>query len=551
MICLGLTIVALGSMLQTFGLTRDDAELPFNIDECSADNLDSGCSLGSSKSHRAASSSLMQSHRESRVIDHSQQALSEAGQQVLPSFVEVQHEIQGNSTKRVKKKPGSMARVLLSEMEGLIKSKGTIGLNPEEKTHVYEIEDLIDSDILPAIFEGHRETLRELQELYDAILDCQTEVSQGIEVTQTIERETTKYKEEHKECRQWEEVIWKKWKEVCNEWYEFKETIKEPTWPPEVEALPDAWLDWLKESSEYYCPLSEIVKEKKRDCDWVYKNYTHVHEECDTDQVEWEEHFCTLRTKVTQVCVTYDSCYDKAVERYRDRVEELKQIIEDRKEELEAVEKVKCLWESWEMSKDPCTVNETLVEVCYELPVNTTNITVIWPEIPEPLPCDIDAITPYPCQDEWEELWYNTLDLEKEIIDGIKENCHACLDDNGNTLPPVQEAAGALLSTSSGSQMLTCAAHDGTYASYQCGSQAHALERCHKEGLKLCSKDELADHIGDACAFMYTTSSKKTGYMVSSNKPSCGASTPAGELIEKSSTFNGAGMFNAACCLKH
>jgi len=324
--------------------------------------------------------------------------------------------------------PDSMGHLLLGEMEGLVKKKGKLGLNPEEKHTVYEIEDLMDMDILPTIFAAHKESLDELQELYDMIITCQTEVSTELEIIQDMQEWSIKHEESHKECRLTEYVWWTLYKKECTEYTVYKRTIKEPEAPPHAKAPTDDWIDWLKENDAYYCPLYEVIKEQWEECTEARQNWTKVHEECTETQTEWEQHFCTMRTKALEVCKSYNECYDSAVTRYNERAAALKILMQERIDEFTSATKVECIWEAWEWSEDPCVINETLVETCYETEPNVTNITVIWPEIPEPLPCDVDFVDPYPCEEGWYDAWYNTLDISQEMLGHVRDNCHACVN---------------------------------------------------------------------------------------------------------------------------
>ena len=50
--------------------------------------------------------------------------------------------------------------------------------------------------------------------------------------------------------------------------------------------------------------------------------------------------------------------------RFNKRVADLTGLEEDQKAELEAVQRLDCLWEAWNYSSDPCIVNITMVKRC-------------------------------------------------------------------------------------------------------------------------------------------------------------------------------------------
>jgi len=223
------------------------------------------CSPNSTDWQGIAARNLVQQHgrvsqRETRVSEISGQG---ALDHIIPSLKLLKNASALNNRHGVYygNGPDSMGRLLLSEMEGLVKKKGKLGLNPEEKHTVYEIEDLMDMDILPTIFAAHKESLDELQELYEMIITCQTEVSTELDVVQDMQTWSIKHEESHRECRLIEYVWWKEYKKECTEYEVYKTTIKEPKFPPHAHGPVDEWIDWLKEHDAYYCPLYEIIKD--------------------------------------------------------------------------------------------------------------------------------------------------------------------------------------------------------------------------------------------------------------------------------------------------
>lgn len=82
---------------------------------------------------------------------------------------------------------------------------------------------------------------------------------------------------------------------------------------------------------------------------------------------------------------------------------------------------------------------------------------------------------------------------------------------------------------------------------YRCASQTQATARCQREGLLLCSKEEVSTKIGPVCAYMWTSSSSTHGYYLGSGSAGCGTS---GQLHGSTSSYNGKGLFNAACCVQ-
>merc|ERR550539_1475669 len=80
---------------------------------------------------------------------------------------------------------------------------------------------------------------------------------------------------------------------------------------------------------------------------------------------------------------------------------------------------------------------------------------------------------------------------------------------------------------------------------YQCASQSEARQVCESNGLKLCSQQALVDYGRQVCAYMYTSSSTTQGMYVGFGTQGCGK---ADQLMKTPESYNGVGMFDAACC---
>merc|ERR1719265_572382 len=97
------------------------------------------------------------------------------------------------------------AHILLSEMEGLIQSKGKTGIDPEEQDHIQQIRDAIDAIIIPGIQDEVADMVDEIEALYNAILQCQATFKIDYEATMELEKGVNEWKESHVECREKEE----------------------------------------------------------------------------------------------------------------------------------------------------------------------------------------------------------------------------------------------------------------------------------------------------------------------------------------------------------
>jgi len=93
-------------------------------------------------------------------------------------------------------------------------------------------------------------------------------------------------------------------------------------------------------------------------------------------------------------------------------------------------------------------------------------------------------------------------------------------------------------------QMLKCNGADH----YQCASQDEAQQRCAEIGLNLCPVADIERHIGRVCAYMWTSDSTTTGYLIGNGLNGCGGASNNGNMLSASASYGGVAMFNAACC---
>merc|ERR1719287_375568 len=110
------------------------------------------------------------------------------------------------------------------------------------------------------------------------IINCQTEMSNEIDVVTDMSEWSTKQSEHHQECREAEYAWWTEFDKECTEYEEFKHSIREPERPPTAGASADDWVNWLKEEGDYYCPLGEVIKEQWEECNETEQNWTKTKE---------------------------------------------------------------------------------------------------------------------------------------------------------------------------------------------------------------------------------------------------------------------------------
>jgi len=108
------------------------------------------------------------------------------------------------------------------------------------------------------------------------------------------------------------------------------------------------------------------------------------------------------------------------------RIKELE--LELQKEYIAAV-RIECLWDAWDLAETPCLVDEDKVDECFDMPINLTNYTIIYPEIPDPhdITDDENPFTDdHPCTGDFIEKHYGHLDIDEDTFAKMKKDCKAC-----------------------------------------------------------------------------------------------------------------------------
>ncbi|KAL9139500.1 putative conserved tandem carbohydrate binding domain [Amphidinium carterae] len=325
--------------------------------------------------------------------------------------------------------------MLMQKMQRFISTKGqgTGGLTPAEKAaEVAEIRQILSMDIMPSLLAEAADAQQLIDRYYQDVLDCQVEVTTGLEVNRQMWLSTQTKQKIIEECVEEEVVVIIEEKEVCKKYTETRQTLRPPELPPHLDPEDNSQaFKWLKEMSDRFCQITETVTHEWEECETIRENETQLIEICTERQHEYEEEICGWKAELVETCTAFMSCWDDAIKAYNDHVSTLVNLQEDWEGEMEAVDKLDCLWYVWNLSSDPCEPNMTMVYECEEIPVDTTNVTLIVYEIPDPRSCPppddgVDVEQPLPCSDEFMNLHYAYAGLPHEQFEKMKADCHKC-----------------------------------------------------------------------------------------------------------------------------
>mmetsp|Transcript_59284 Transcript_59284/g.109559 ORF Transcript_59284/g.109559 Transcript_59284/m.109559 type:complete len:386 (+) Transcript_59284:93-1250(+) len=340
---------------------------------------------------------------------------------------EVAVDANGRSRKR--------ARTMLTQLQAMSDKKEKMGLVPSEMAEAEEVRAALINNILPAILEQADDKQQDLDELFQDILDCQMEVSKGLHVTVQLETSVHKWEETVTDCVDEEVVVVGDKVEVCEKFTEMKSELRYPTDFPTLTALPEEVEEYLRTMHEYFCGFWHTYEHAWEDCRMEQHNTTNTTEVCTDSQHEFEKAICEATITRKRTCTLYDSCYAAAVQKYEAKVNEIKEHLADLEEEYEASTKILCLWDAWQLSCSPCTVDNTKVELCWEEHVNISMVNITFDDVPPPIECPTEMpeleAADTPCTDEFIQKHYAPHAAQDDVLQRMQTSCMACfgLDD--------------------------------------------------------------------------------------------------------------------------
>jgi len=324
----------------------------------------------------------------------------------------------------------SRAKAMLTQLQSMSDKKEKMGLVPSEMAEAEEVKAALVNNILPAILQAADDRQADLDELFQAILDCQMDVSKDLHVVVDLESKVHTWEENLTHCVEEETLVVGDKVTVCEEFSTLKRELRFPTDFPEQTALPEQVESYLRTMHEYFCGLWHEYEHKWEECYIDQKNTTNITEVCTVTQEEFEKVICTAKIERTRTCTTYDTCYELAVAKYNAKVQEIKDHLADLMEEYEAAVKILCLWDAWQLSCSPCTVDEKRVELCWAQQTNVTLVNITYEDPPPPIECPMDLPEQLPedtpCTDAFIAKHYAPWAAEDEVLQRMTTNCHEC-----------------------------------------------------------------------------------------------------------------------------
>jgi hypothetical protein len=167
----------------------------------------------------------------------------------------------------------------------------------------------------------------------------------------------------------------------------------------------------------YYDGNFPAWQEKEAACATAEQKRAATDAECDGLQRAFETSFCSLRLEMLTTCSEYNQCHSLAEVEFDDVMVASTRAEASRKIEWTAIEKIKCYIDVL-VSDDENDAKQAALTACKDLDPGTSHLTLTAPSLPVPPPCDLAAVSIYPCTDGFVNSRYDGL-MDVEI-------CEAC-----------------------------------------------------------------------------------------------------------------------------
>mmetsp|Transcript_74987 Transcript_74987/g.139930 ORF Transcript_74987/g.139930 Transcript_74987/m.139930 type:complete len:407 (-) Transcript_74987:26-1246(-) len=325
----------------------------------------------------------------------------------------------------------SQATHMLNFLQEKAKKKEQEGLTPPEMATAEQVRAILANHMMPTLLADAEDRQQEMDQLFEAIMECQIEVATEISDIQNLEKRIPWMEGNLTTCVGEESRIFIEKERVCEDFTMYRRTLTLPAEQPSSDAPPSEIMDYLEVMNEYFCGKWEVYEDKLNACRDLETNLTDTAEECVDKQLDFENTICAAKVQRMQTCSKYMDCFQAASTRYLDRKAEIEESTPSWVEQYEATAKALCLWDAWKLACAPCTIDGDRVRECYNMEPNTTAVEISLPPAPPSVDCAIDSTGPgggedYPCTPTFVQTHYASLLIEDSVLQRVKDSCSEC-----------------------------------------------------------------------------------------------------------------------------
>merc|ERR1719498_860085 len=178
----------------------------------------------------------------------------------------------------------------------------------------------------------------------------------------------------------------------------------------------------------YWCPKGETAKEKAQTCKKAKHASAAAKEKCDPLQSQFEIGFCTWRVKLIDACDAQTTCYNDALQAYKNHKADTEELITQWKIEYVALKKISCYVDVWLSDGNAETVDDDQLQVncdqtcqikkCQDLQPDSSAMEIDFKKPVDKAACSLAEVEKYPGTEEFKTVEYaKFLDVKEKIGD--------------------------------------------------------------------------------------------------------------------------------------
>jgi len=251
--------------------------------------------------------------------------------------------------------------------------------------------------IQSTIAADHHEDQGEVDRALQAIKGCapnQTELDHAAKRTSDAESA-------HEECR-WQEIkLASARKGTCRGPSMFQDMEVSCMKAPPEDGSPEdlqGYLDVLREQIEKAVKWNATISSLSAACENAKQQHDEKIAECNVSQAHFEMNFCAYRQALVFGCAAYDACRTEYIAKQHEIHEAVRVTEAGRKAEFKTASQIICLVHVFEVSPKEQPAE---YQACTGLSVDTSDLNIVYHDVPPADHCDTTPVEQYPCLGEW------------------------------------------------------------------------------------------------------------------------------------------------------
>mmetsp|Transcript_44799 Transcript_44799/g.106345 ORF Transcript_44799/g.106345 Transcript_44799/m.106345 type:complete len:436 (+) Transcript_44799:90-1397(+) len=336
---------------------------------------------------------------------------------------------------------------LLSLLEAKASKKAGGGLIPSEIAEAEQVKAVLVNNILPSLLAEVSSKQQEMDNLFESMLTCAVSATPEIHKLSALEGQLPQLEQNLTECVSQESSTLLEKERVCQDFTVYKQALTLPARPPAKDAPSADVHEFLQVMDDYFCGIGRVYEGKYLACKEQKTKLSETSEKCLNLQIDYERSTCSAKIHRMETCGSYSQCFRDTSKKYAERQAVAEEKVKAWAAEYEATQKALCLWDAWQLSCSPCTVDAARVQQCWNLQPNMSVVELSLQTVPAALECNFESPSTgggedYPCTPAFVQTHYASLMIEDGVLMRMKDACSACFSNDAPfTLPPAASQA--------------------------------------------------------------------------------------------------------------